>query len=703
MGDELNDEFDNPLSGKTKNSGNGGTTFEAEERTRENVEQLSTPKGTPEEAPEETPTETPKSPRPPKSGELRRAQSSGGDNAIFSIGAGIGMKLVDEVKQQRDRAAADRAAELEGATACIIHPRHWVWIMWTMLQMTILCYMFFELPYRVAFHNSMADEMSEDDYKDTLALKLKFDRVIDFILLMEHFFSYFVAYYDEDPATGLVTLVTNKTMIAQHFYCGITAKDRAKGQRVFLPHTPYILDVISCMPVDVVIYFTVDVRLSFYFRLLLRMGRLKELVDLRPLWNHLLMVVATLVPALKDFTVMITLTFGLLCFTHVTACLLYFVGRPVYDTATCSETNTCGWVSGMAADTPPLEQYITAFYYAFTILTTVGFGDISAHAPAERVVTVMIMLCGAYTFAVVMGNISAIIIGGNVAKQDYDKMITKTMHFCSHRSIKRPLRRQIDQFFRLAYPDQIVFDEIEVLSRLPPMLRTEVMLDMYEEVMESLPFLPKLRDVAAAPAHEDFDDWYNDLVDIRVLVCQSIGTTFFLAGEDIVHEGQHGDEMYVVIRGQVEVLVTDDVEESQIDATWIHQEHDKVSSRTTVGGEAGVGAKRAKPMKRVDIGGKNMFFGGIAAMTKGRRTATCRAHTFVTCAVLNYDGLEHVMLNHPSFKSAVADWVKGRKVMFDVKEKSPKSGDARASESDPRTAGDSFERHPQCLGGWHRI
>jgi hypothetical protein len=143
--------------------------------------------------------------------------------------------------------------------------------------------------------------------------------------------------------------------------------------------------------------------------------------------------------------------------------------------------------------------------------------------------------------------------------------------------------------------------------------------------------------------------------------------------------------------------VTDVVEESQIDATWIHQEHDKVSSRTTVGGEAGVGAKRAKPMKRVDIGGKDMLFGGIAAMTKGRRTATCRAHTFVTCAVLNYDGLEHVMLNHPSFKSAVADWVKGRKVMFDVKEKSPKSGDARASESDPRTAGDPFERHPQLV------
>lgn len=43
-------------------------------------------------------------------------------------------------------------------------------------------------------------------------------------------------------------------------------------------------------------------------------------------------------------------------------------------------------------------HYVSAYYYAFTVLTTVGFGDISAHSEAERVVNVIIMVFGAYIF-----------------------------------------------------------------------------------------------------------------------------------------------------------------------------------------------------------------------------------------------------------------------------------------------------------------
>ena len=77
---------------------------------------------------------------------------------------------------------------------------------------------------------------------------------------------------------------------------------------------------------------------------------------------------------------------------------LYWVGHPRWDEPACELTDTCGWVtrkiaSGVwidpdnpsvdlnyedgdpiAGTTTVMTKYVTAFYWSFTILTTVGFG-----------------------------------------------------------------------------------------------------------------------------------------------------------------------------------------------------------------------------------------------------------------------------------------------------------------------------------------
>lgn len=40
------------------------------------------------------------------------------------------------------------------------------------------------------------------------------------------------------------------------------------------------------------------------------------------------------------------------------------------------------------------EAYVTALYYAFTSLTSVGFGNVSANTKAEKVFTIIMMLIG---------------------------------------------------------------------------------------------------------------------------------------------------------------------------------------------------------------------------------------------------------------------------------------------------------------------
>lgn len=40
------------------------------------------------------------------------------------------------------------------------------------------------------------------------------------------------------------------------------------------------------------------------------------------------------------------------------------------------------------------EAYVTALYYTFTSLTSVGFGNVSANTKAEKVFTIVMMLIG---------------------------------------------------------------------------------------------------------------------------------------------------------------------------------------------------------------------------------------------------------------------------------------------------------------------
>lgn len=44
------------------------------------------------------------------------------------------------------------------------------------------------------------------------------------------------------------------------------------------------------------------------------------------------------------------------------------------------------------------EAYVTALYYTFTSLTSVGFGNVSANTMAEKVFTIVMMLIGGNTF-----------------------------------------------------------------------------------------------------------------------------------------------------------------------------------------------------------------------------------------------------------------------------------------------------------------
>lgn len=76
-------------------------------------------------------------------------------------------------------------------------------------------------------------------------------------------------------------------------------------------------------------------------------------------------------------------------------------------------------VNGIKYHNMPIgEQYLSAFYYTITTISTVGYGDISGSTAVEKVFCIFIMLIGVLTFSFASGSLASIL-------QNYDSSNAK--------------------------------------------------------------------------------------------------------------------------------------------------------------------------------------------------------------------------------------------------------------------------------------
>lgn len=99
------------------------------------------------------------------------------------------------------------------------------------------------------------------------------------------------------------------------------------------------------------------------------------------------------------------------------------------------------------------ENAIIMTYYAFTTLSTVGFGDYHPKSDAERGVCAFILLVGVAIFSYIMGNFIEILISIQDLNADSDdgenlsKWFGLIKRFNSSRSISNDLKLKIEEYF----------------------------------------------------------------------------------------------------------------------------------------------------------------------------------------------------------------------------------------------------------------
>ena len=223
--------------------------------------------------------------------------------------------------------------------------------------------------------------------------------------------------------------------------------------------------------------------------------------------------------------------------THVVACFFYLIGL-----SGGNDDEDGGWIyREMYHDKPVASRYVASMYWAFSTLTTVGYGDISARTPQEQAFSMMMMLTGVSWYAIIVSSMSSIMSTFDAQnKAIRDKMLSVNS-FVRSAKLPLPLAQRVRSYFEFRSSQRTFlmsdhFNADALLEELGSALRTDILLHLERDLISKIPF---------------FGGKVPQFVADTISMLQPM---VFQVGDTIVREGSQADEMYFLVRGRATVL-----------------------------------------------------------------------------------------------------------------------------------------------------
>lgn len=444
----------------------------------------------------------------------RRNSSFLGNNVLSPVDYLMGPCLTDSLSNEdfEELQREDEQNKRSRPPYIIIHNGKFR-LSWDASLAIILCIMAFYIPYRVCFFWEQDNEEEETPI-------FIFESIVDAIFAVDIILNFVTSYTSES------SLVTSPRRIALHYLRGY-----------------FFVDLIATIPFGYILT-------SSSFAVANKLGKLGKLPKLVKFVRAARLLKLLRVYRLHDFIMKLEVEFNIhhgysrmikivlliLLVTHMVGCLWFLIGIDNDDGM------NQGWVYRYSLDqSPRYAQYIAAMYWAFSTLTTVGYGDISARTPQEQTYSMLMMLVGVTWYAFIISSISAIMSSFDAKNKALREKMVCVQEFIRTTKLPRDLAVQVRGFFEFKGKSKHAFhssnyDVDELLDELGSGLRAEILMHLERHLIDKIPFL-------------------QDKVPQFVADCVSMFLPMvFNEGDFIVKEGTQADEMYFLVKGTAGVF-----------------------------------------------------------------------------------------------------------------------------------------------------
>ena len=138
-----------------------------------------------------------------------------------------------------------------------------------------------------------------------------------------------------------------------------------------------------------------------------------------------------------------------------------------------------------AAIRPPLELH-RELYWTTATMFAIGYGDIVPLSIRQRLFAIIVQLCGALCFGLIISTVTDIVETLDPEAQARRAKLDEILEYIKQRSLPSQLRRQLLEHFDYRYMHTSVYDEVAILEPLPPQLRLKVALNGHINLIQCL-------------------------------------------------------------------------------------------------------------------------------------------------------------------------------------------------------------------------
>ncbi|KAL2078713.1 hypothetical protein ACEWY4_026398 [Coilia grayii] len=130
------------------------------------------------------------------------------------------------------------------------------------------------------------------------------------------------------------------------------------------------------------------------------------------------------------------------------------------------------------------DKYVTALYFTFSSLTSVGFGNVSPNTNSEKIFSICVMLIGSLMYASIFGNVSAIIQRLYSGTTRYHTQMLRVKEFIRFHQIPGCLRQRLEEYFQHAWTYTNGIDMNAVLKGFPECLQADICLHLNRSLLQ---------------------------------------------------------------------------------------------------------------------------------------------------------------------------------------------------------------------------